>query len=559
MNKEIKTDYSILDQKSDYSNSYNDDNMGHIPSGNAPELSNLDMLDTAIDLDLIYDHYHATKDWQKQNINIAIGKYKNLFVKYLLERSQYTKGTKFFQFPHKLFDLKVGKPTIYGTSPVRRESLVQVIMQLCPLYTIKEKGNSLKQKVSLMELNFDFINLIRTQSTEDLLIKLYGDIDISDPKLVDLTPINIKSLESYIKANEALTKRNETIQRYHDEANMILTVAKATNKVFPQIINESSYGRRYYKGKNLQQCSSVVRKAALGDHYEYDLNAAVYSIKLNLCSFFSETKFTYTSEYLEYKDAIRKRLAKLVFEDTDKFHLDIIKQAINAIGFGARKNGNGYFDENGTWKQTSLQDIFSYKSKTTGKLILAKSKFDSFINDKWVENFINEQQQMTSLITDYYKTNEIVTKETHKFLVDGRNSINQNRLMAFVFQSIERIIMDSACEFINSTGAKVLLRVHDAVYTDKKINLQELHHKIFTEFQSDNLTWAGSKIISFTEVQSQGFYFESDDESDLPIEWRSVKQNTQPQVVKEVVDGQYLDSCNFNQLEYDEDGEIIYY
>lgn len=560
MFKDSKSRDAIIDSKSRDANSYLNVNKGQSPSGNTPESSNqLNLLDSVIDVDLLYSHFNAVKDWQKENINKTLSVYKNLLIKYLLERSHYTPGADLYQFPHYKFDREVGTISIYGSKPAKEESFVQVMLQLFNLYTLEVTGTNLTKKVSLMKLNLELTRLIDGHMTEELLVNLYGNIDITDTKLVDLTPIDIRSLEAYIKGNNKLSYQNETVKNYNRQANMILQIAKLTNGVFPQIINESNFGRRYYKGQSLQIISSVVRKACLGNHFEYDLNAAVYAIKLNICSFLSDKKFTYTTEYLEYKDAIRKRISNTVFKDTDKFHIDIIKQALTSIGFGARPNGRGYFDDNGTWTQTSLQDIFSYKNKETNKKVLAKDKFDSFINDTWIKEFLREQQEMTEIITKYYKDNKLVTKETHPFLLDGRNAINNNQLMAYVFQTLERKIMDSACEFIESSGAKVLLRVHDAVYTDRKINMRELHVKIYQEFQSPELEWAGPKTISFEEIETMGFYYDDEDESDIEETWekltgiKSTKVKTKRMIasIPTSIEGYYTDKCDYGQTQYD--------
>jgi hypothetical protein len=48
--------------------------------------------------------------------------------------------------------------------------------------------------------------------------------------------------------------------------------------------------------------------------------------------------------------------------------------------------------------------------------------------------------------------------------------------------------------------------------TDKKVKLGELHLLLSEKFVTSNLSWLGTKIISFEETFNQGYYF--DDEED---------------------------------------------
>ncbi len=477
-----------------------------------------------INANLLYNHYNATQDWQKQNIDANIQTYKKLLIDHLIAKYQYYNGSGLYQIAHDDFNKQVGKPTIYGSS--NRYSLVQAILELEPQYELIP-GSNLTKKVSHVKLNFDLQQILDLQDMETLMVKLYGDVDITDESKVDITPIDINSLTAYIKGNENLSYQNDKIKKYNQQAKMILSIAKYTGGVFPQIINESDFGRRYYKGQNLQNTSKIVRAACLGNHYEYDLNAAVYAIKLNFCSEISNQKFTYTSEYIEgggkFKDSIRKRLTKYCFDinEGDKYfdsRVDIIKQAITAIGFGALKTTNGFYDKKGDWMTTSLYDIFCFTG-SNGKSRIAHQKtidgvkiesIDLFLKEPWMKEFVQEQQTMTKLITDYLIDNKEVTKETHPFLLDGRNAINRNKLMAYMFQSAERSIVDYATDIIKKQKVNVLLRVHDAIFTDKKINLAELHYEIKEKFVSNNLSWLGSKIIIFGEKEFNAYSYDDE-------------------------------------------------
>lgn len=585
LSSDIKSDMAIVDQKSDMANRYchkNNNLSGHIPSGNAPGEAINCSHSVGVNLQDLYTYFNAKTKWQKNNIDIKVIEYTDLLVKYLLQRSHYTEGTNLYQFPHEDFRVELGLVSIYRAKPEKRESIVQVILDLFKPYKLDIPGSNITQKVSLMTLNFDFDKLIATKNSEDLLRAMYEGVNLADPELVDITPVDINSLKAFIKANEKLAYQNEKTKRYNSQATNILMVAEMTGGVFPQIINESPYGRRYYVGRSLQNTSKIVREAALGNHYEYDLNAAVYAIKLNMCAYISDKKFTYTSEYIEgggkFKQSIRENLAQKVFNiDKSNQHykdrVKKIKDAITAIGFGASITTKGYFSKvSHEWKFTSLREIFSYTIKgDNGKPMIIEMNdgkkvptlcIDHFVNDPWMSNFIREQKEMTELITTYMKTEKLVTKESHPFLVDGRNAINNNQLMAYVFQTTERNIMNRVHEFIENEGGNVLLRVHDAIFTKEKINMLELHSMLLEEFVSKDILWLGNKIISFEETEGHAYYY--DDE--LLEHKERIRQEelraggTRPKAIVHKFtptqqEGYYDSSCDYGQQQYDPEND----
>ena len=517
-----KSSATNIDQKSSATNSYGNVINGAYPlSGNAPECRNLSkfVIQDLIPLEAprFYTYFNCQTEWQQRNIDDKIRLYQNTLVDYVVSRQHYTLGTDYLQLPLDEFKRKVGKVSVYGSKKV--EYFTQVVEAIQSQYQIITNGNNLTGKVSLVKPHYQLKHLIQLKDAEELLVAMYGDVDITDTKLVDITPVDVGSLKAYIMGNENYNIQNDTIRKYREQAQQILLIAELTGGVFPQIIKESHYGRRYYTGQSLQTMSSIVRGAALGDHYQYDLNAAVYAIKFFLCTHITDKKFTYTGEYIEggakYKDSIRKQIASFVYQpdfSPEAWQIDTIKKAITAIGFGASMDTKGYFDNNGTWQNTSIADIFSYKSKTSGNLVLAKDKYARLLQHPWLKEFMREQKEMTALITKWYIDNGIINKIDHSFLVDGRNSFNKNKVMAYVFQTFERGIMDKTEEFIKNEGNQVLLRVHDAIYTKKRVDMAELHLMLTEQFTAGPGNYLTAKLISFSQEEGKRFeYFEYED------------------------------------------------
>ena len=517
----IKSEATNIDQKSEATNSYLCNIRAYPLSGNAPELSNLSKFSIQdlipLEANRFYTYFNCELDWQKRNIDDKIRLYQNTLSDYVISRQHYTLGTDYLQLPSDEFNRKVGYQTIFGTK--KREYFTQVVEQIQPQYQIITNGNNLTGKVSLVKPYNELKHLIQLKDANELLVAMYGNIDITDTKLVDITPVDIGSLKAFIMGNEHYHIQNDTMRKYREQAQQVLLIAELTGGFFPQIIKESDYGRRYYTGQSLQSMNSNVRSAALGNHFQYDLNAAVYAIKFFLCSHMSDKKFTYTGEYIEggakFKDSIRRRIADTVFcpdFSPADWQVDVIKKVITAIGFGATMNTKGYFDDNGTWQSTSIADLLSYKSKTTDRMVLAKDKYERLLQDPWLKEFMREQKEMTDIITKWYIDNEEVNKQDHSFLVDGRNSFNKNRLMAYIFQTFERGIMDKTEDFITSEDNQVLLRVHDAIYTKKRVDLAELHLMLSEAFTPGAGNYLGTKLISFSQEEAKRFeYFINED------------------------------------------------
>lgn len=517
----LKTSATNIDQKTSATNSYLCNIRAYPLTGKAPELSNLSKFSIQdlipLEANRFYTYFNCQTDWQKKNVDDKIAFYQNTLSDYVISRQHYTLGTDYLQLPLNEFKRKVGKVSIYGSTKVAY--FTQVVEQLQPQYQIITNGSNLTGKVSLVKPYNELKHLIQLKDANELLVAMYGNIDITDTKLVDITPVDIGSLKAFIMANENYHIQNDTIRKYREQAQQVLLIAELTGGFFPQIIKESDYGRRYYTGQSLQSMNSIVRSAALGNHFQYDLNAAVYAIKFFLCSHMSDKKFTYTGEYIEggakFKDSIRRRIADTVFLpdfSPADWQVEVIKKVITAIGFGATMNTKGYFDDNGTWQSTSIADLLSYKSKTTDRMVLAKDKYERLLQDPWLKEFMREQKEMTDIITKWYIDNEQVNKQDHNFLVDGRNSFNKNRLMAYIFQTFERGIMDKTEDFITSEGNQVLLRVHDAIYTKKRVDLAELHLMLSEEFTPGSGNYLGTKLISFSQEEAKRFeYFIHED------------------------------------------------
>lgn len=317
--------------------------------------------------------------------------------------------------------------------------------------------------------------LLATGTPKDLAVEVYkpfkDDILRGDS---DDVVIDLRSLENFIKSNLSHDRDNpkipakylEKLDRNLKHAQKIWMLASANDGELIQVINNSNFGRKYYKGPNLQNTPKEVRHAALGDCYEYDLESSVFAWKLSwfqqICKHRNQrAPKPATLEYIDHKQAIRKRLANVVFGDKSDWSVKVIKEFITAIGFGAPARGIGYV-ANGKYQKPALAQI-----------ITAKTRLDLALNDPWVKEFIQEQNDMNDAIVALAKVNMIDELKTVPELWDrSGKKLLTNSVVSYMYQHAEKEILDWVEDFC--ADREVLLTVHDCIYTRKRVDLMEL-------------------------------------------------------------------------------------
>lgn len=349
----------------------------------------------------------------------------------------------------------------------------QEFSQIEPYVYIHNVGNNIKNHISIGRIVDQKLLdlLIDTGDTVELIKTYFGDISLYDTVSI---PIDMKSLRGYIASTEySLQNKDNKDNHYHKmysnlrQAKYIKLIAEHYYKdygcyILPHIKSKSIYGRTYYKGINIQNISKEVRGAVLGTHHQYDLYAAIFAIKLYLAGqILVEHQsnvyniFTYTTDYLQNKDVIRERLGSLIHRYPDGVKL--VKEAITAIGFGARLSGGAWL-QGLTWQTSSIKDI-----------IKNKEDFLRFISDDWVKNFHKEQKLLTTLITEYYLQDSSFSKKIDELpdIKSQNGNYNKHKVMSYLFQHCETMIMDVITEDINT-----VIRIHDAFITKNKLPTQ---------------------------------------------------------------------------------------
>lgn len=344
------------------------------------------------------------------------------------------------------------------------------------IFDIIQTGSNLNKELSMAQARYTMEEVIMAAGTpEDLWNEIYSKQFPQEllTKDYDVVKIDQKSLGNYIKANLSQDRNNprnsaeliEEWDRNLKHAQKIWMLADAGGSELIQIRNESQFGRRYYKGPNLQNTPKMVRHAALGRCHEYDIESSVFAWKLSwfrtICRTHNTTiRMPATLEYLDHKVALRKRLAQAVFDTSADWAVKTVKEFVTAIGFGAPLRGAGYVADG------------KYQKPALAQIITAKNRLDRAMADPWVQEFVQEQSDMNDAIFALAKVNLIDELRTVPELWEkGGRKLKPNSVVSYLYQHAEREILDWAEKFCEDR--EVLLTVHDCIYTRSPVKLAE--------------------------------------------------------------------------------------
>ncbi|WP_448504192.1 hypothetical protein [Limnohabitans sp.] len=319
----------------------------------------------------------------------------------------------------------------------------------------------------------------KTLTDADFFYKLFPDFLTMTQKQIgkeyDLCPVDVKSLKQFIVF---LTKRANMMndvkkQMLIRQARAIVRIAEAGNNTLPMKKNPSHFGRMYYTGRlNVQSMHKILRHAMLGDCYEYDIRSSVVAWKLGFAWYICDrngitpeefTKsFKICLAYLGDKKTFRETIRQKTFGNStaiseDK-QLDVVKQALTAISFGARKTTQGWIDKNGDKFNPAIVNIIA---DDTARL--------NFYACQEAAEYMEENKRMDAIITEYAKENDpALLNDTEFRTVKGRFS--NSKLMSYLYQQSESIVMDIVRKEVKAVYKTILANVHDAIYINEKLH-----------------------------------------------------------------------------------------
>lgn len=320
----------------------------------------------------------------------------------------------------------------------------------------------------------------KSLTDEDFFYKLFPDFvqgAMTTAKLknnYDFCPVNIKSLKQYIvwlthKANLLNDVERQMLIR---QAKSIIRIAEAGNGELPMKKNPSHFGRMYYTGRlNVQSVKTNLRSAMLGDCYSYDIRLSVVSWKLGMawtiCSsngiswqqFHNKfnTCLTFLSDKKKFRETVRRKTFGQSSKITPDKQLDVIKQVLTAISFGARKHKHGWIDQSGNKFNPAIVKIIADEK--------ARIKFYACPE---AASYIDEQKTMDKIISEFAKQQDpSLLNDAQLQSPSGR--ISNSKLMSYLYQNSESIAMDVVRDEVKAIYQTVLANVHDAIFIKERL------------------------------------------------------------------------------------------
>jgi hypothetical protein len=188
----------------------------------------------------------------------------------------------------------------------------------------------------------------------------------------------------------------------------------------------------------------------------------VVNWKYSMMSPETQQQLTYTREYIQDKNRIRKQLASLVFGNTKTHSIDTIKRIMTAVGFGARGETNSWYrNSTGAWTQGSISEIL-YSRELRNRLFA----------DPWMANFMLEQEHMNRALELELRPVFQERPELKRLvLTESGKRMSKQKMIALAYQHAERTIMEEIDAWSNSER---LLLVHDGAYYKTRPDIQSM-------------------------------------------------------------------------------------
>ena len=262
---------------------------------------------------------------------------------------------------------------------------------------------------------------------------------------------------------------------------MILRLAEGGSDVLPMRKKISPFGRTYYEGISVQSVHRTLREGMLGKCYEYDLRTSVISWKMGFAQFCYQqlnTQNTFQQEfsacldYLKDKKKFREQVRSQTFGSSShidtELQIKLVKEGLTALSFGARIYSHGWINQSGEAFNPAIVKIFKDQEAR-----------DGFIKSSLVKKFREEQKKLDDFIFDACMSND-ASLLTNSILQTKSGRVSKSKVMSYLYQNAETIVMDIISDEIKLLGKKVLARVHDAIFIDTKLSNYDRQNIEFT-------------------------------------------------------------------------------
>jgi hypothetical protein len=171
-----------------------------------------------------------------------------------------------------------------------------------------------------------------------------------------------------------------------------------------------------------------------------------------------KTCLTYLADKKKFRKTVRQSTFGNSTDITEDMQLDVIKQALTAISFGARKTTQGWIDQSGKAFNPAIVKIIADETARLNFYACPKAAA-----------YMDENKRMDEIITQFAKENEpVLLTDTELQTASGR--ISKSKLMSYLYQQSESIAMDIVRREVVAVYKTILANVHDAIYIDTKLH-----------------------------------------------------------------------------------------
>jgi hypothetical protein len=370
------------------------------------------------------------------------------------------------------------------------------MIKLTELVSIDQTTTAVQQALSTVSTAKQLSSVLcaDAQRNSDVFSALYPDyfsyLGKTQKQVFDIAPIDIASLEAYIAwLNKGATMISPgRVRLYTEQAQVILSVARHTNGWFPQRKKLSAFGRTYYSGISVQNVNKELRRAMLGNCWEYDIRSSIVTWKMTFARELSDklypTKewkkvFRSTLLYLEDRADFMRDVRREMFATPTTLSVDfqeqLIKEAVTAISFGARAKGVGWCSQSGSWTNPALVDIIKNGVQRA-----------AFLNSPEIQQFIREQGMFDNYLADGMK--QELPMLYYGPLITRNVMPSKSKAVAFLYQHAEAQLMQTAIDVLSQQGIKPIALIHDAFIVRNKLSARrrdEIHQALRSSTQNN--------------------------------------------------------------------------
>ena len=292
----------------------------------------------------------------------------------------------------------------------------------------------------------------------------------------DPIKVDIRSLENYIVwlSQDARLLSKDKKATAIRQARIVLGCALAFNGWYLQRKKPSAFGRMYYEGVSVQNVNKELRRAMLGNCWEYDIRSSVIAWKMGYATSYLaqaagadvniRSSFPATLNYLEDKGDFMRTVRLYVFRDHSRdaadFQTKLLKQAFTAMSFGARLSTHGWQDSTGHWNNPALVAILKNQEER-----------NRFFNDVTVRAFIREQNILDNYLFDQFKRHHADLLEL-PCLQTPSGRVSKAKVLAYLYQHGETYVMDIVRATAAAHGRTPIANVHDAIFFKQRLGTE---------------------------------------------------------------------------------------